>query len=292
LLSATSEVTVGFVEKLSLYIFLCYFLLYSQIICLSLQRDLSQKRFREPSSPSNLIAKLVICDLIQIIFDLLLSHFNKTYVFMVGNLRNVHIGEAIEQKLKEKNISKQEFADKLGIPQQNLHRIFKKSSIDTDKLYTICQILDYNFFDDFSNRDESIMAGEQYSKIVQQHKTLLTETKTIKKKLDELQKIVRPDVFYEGMHKLLQLTKANGKNKAFSEEDMATVEKIVLELDEWGGVRDPELRSKFEEYERLFKLHEKNQDELERLELILEKYYELDSLLTQPKREGTIFPHL
>ena len=67
---------------------------------------------------------------------------------MVGNLRNVHIGEAIEQKLKEKNISKQEFADKLGIPQQNLHRIFKKSSIDTDKLYTICQILDYNFFDD------------------------------------------------------------------------------------------------------------------------------------------------
>ena len=90
-----------------------------------MQRDLSQKRFREPSSPSNLIAKLVICDLIQIIFDLLLSHFNKTYVFMVGNLRNVHIGEAIEQKLKEKNISKQEFADKLGIPQQNLHRIFK-----------------------------------------------------------------------------------------------------------------------------------------------------------------------
>ena len=111
-------------------------------------------------------------------------------------------------------------------------------------------------------------------------------------KLDELQKIVRPDVFYEGMHKLLQLTKANSKNKAFSEEDMATVEKIVLELDEWGGVRDPELRSKFEEYERLFKLHEKNQDELERLELILEKYYELDSLLTQPKREGPIFPHL
>ena len=94
------------------------------------------------------------------------------------------------------------------------------------------------------------------------------------------------------MHKLLQLTKANGKNKAFSEEDMATVEKIVLELDEWGGVKDPELRSKFEEYERLFKLHEKNQDELERLELILEKYYELDSLLTQPKREGPIFPHL
>jgi DNA-binding Xre family transcriptional regulator len=257
-----------------------------------LQRDLSQKRFREPSSPSNLIAKLVICDLIQIIIDLLLSHFNKTYVFMVGNLRNVHIGEAIEQKLKEKNISKQEFADKLGIPQQNLHRIFKKSSIDTDKLYTICQILDYNFFDDFSNRDESIMAGEQYSKIVKQHKTLLAETKTIKKKLDELQKIVKPDVFYEGMHKLLQLTKANGKNKAFSEEDMATVEKILLELDEWGGVRDPELRSKFEEYERLFKLHEKNQDELERLELILEKYYELDSLLTQPKREGPIFPHL
>lgn len=47
---------------------------------------------------------------------------------MVDNLRNVHIGEAIERKLKEKNISKQEFADKLGIPQQNLHRIFKSQA--------------------------------------------------------------------------------------------------------------------------------------------------------------------
>lgn len=47
---------------------------------------------------------------------------------MVDNLRNVHIGEAIERKLKEKNISKQEFADKLGIPQQNLHRILKSQA--------------------------------------------------------------------------------------------------------------------------------------------------------------------
>ena len=61
----------------------------------------------------------------------------------------VHIGHAIELKLKEKNISKAEFAKMLGMQPQNVNRLLEKSSIDTNKLIIISSALGYNFFSDY-----------------------------------------------------------------------------------------------------------------------------------------------
>lgn len=64
-------------------------------------------------------------------------------------IERVNIGLSIEQKLNELGMSKSEFGRKIGIPQQNVNRILDKTSIDTEKLATISEALDYNFFTEF-----------------------------------------------------------------------------------------------------------------------------------------------
>lgn len=76
----------------------------------------------------------------------------------------VNIGFSIGQKLNDLGMSKSEFGRKIGIPQQNVNRILGKTSIDTDKLATICEALGYNFFqeytDDLSSTSTSVaLAG-------------------------------------------------------------------------------------------------------------------------------------
>lgn len=60
---------------------------------------------------------------------------------------DVNIGPLIARKLNELNISKSDFARKLGIANQNVNRILEKKSIDTDKLVEISKALGYNFFE-------------------------------------------------------------------------------------------------------------------------------------------------
>lgn len=66
-------------------------------------------------------------------------------------IERVNIGLSIEQKLNELGMSKSEFGRKIGIPQQNVNRILDKTSIDTDKLATICEALGYNFFKEYTD---------------------------------------------------------------------------------------------------------------------------------------------
>lgn len=64
-------------------------------------------------------------------------------------IKKQNIGENIERKLLELGISKSEFGRKIGIPQQNVNRLLGRSSIDTDKLIAISEVLGYNFFLDY-----------------------------------------------------------------------------------------------------------------------------------------------
>lgn len=66
-------------------------------------------------------------------------------------IERINIGLSIEQKLNELGMSKSEFGRKIGIPQQNVNRILDKTSIDTDKLVTICEALGYNFFKEYTD---------------------------------------------------------------------------------------------------------------------------------------------
>lgn len=70
-------------------------------------------------------------------------------------LQTVNIGLAIEQIINARGISKSEFGRKIGVAQQNVNRILERSNIDTDKLVTISEALDFNFFTCFCAVDES-----------------------------------------------------------------------------------------------------------------------------------------
>lgn len=61
-------------------------------------------------------------------------------------LKEVHIGQAIDKRREELNMSKSEFGRLIKVPQQHVNRIFEKESIDTAKLVKICRVLNYNFF--------------------------------------------------------------------------------------------------------------------------------------------------
>ena len=77
----------------------------------------------------------------------------------------VNIGLRIEQKLNELSMSKSEFGRKIGIPQQNINRILGRSSIDTDKLITISEALDFNFFDYFRTSDDAVSIAGNHNQV-------------------------------------------------------------------------------------------------------------------------------
>ena len=63
----------------------------------------------------------------------------------------VHIGSIIEKIFLEKGMKSSVFADKIGTVQRNIYNIFKRSSIDTDLLIAISQVLEYDFFRHYIN---------------------------------------------------------------------------------------------------------------------------------------------
>lgn len=72
-------------------------------------------------------------------------------------IKKVNIGLLIEQKMNELNVSKSELSRRCGIANQNINRVFGKTSIDTDKLIDISEALGYNFFKVFV--DDGVMSN-------------------------------------------------------------------------------------------------------------------------------------
>lgn len=69
-------------------------------------------------------------------------------------IKRFHIGNLILQKVEEKKINKKKFAESIGIQRQNINKsVFEKHSIDTDLLCTISEVLECNFFDYFSTKE-------------------------------------------------------------------------------------------------------------------------------------------
>ena len=62
----------------------------------------------------------------------------------------LHIGQKIQVVLKSKRWSVTAFAKKINTDRNNVYHIFKRKSIDTDLLYKISTVLDYDFFADFN----------------------------------------------------------------------------------------------------------------------------------------------
>ncbi len=61
-------------------------------------------------------------------------------------LKEVHVGQEIKKRIDELNMSKTEFGRLIGVPQQHVNRILDRDTMETKKLYKVCQVLDMNFF--------------------------------------------------------------------------------------------------------------------------------------------------
>lgn len=61
-------------------------------------------------------------------------------------LKEVHIGKAIKERLDKLKMTKTEFGRLIGVPQQHVNRIFERETIETKKLVVISRALDCNFF--------------------------------------------------------------------------------------------------------------------------------------------------
>lgn len=70
---------------------------------------------------------------------------------------NIHIGKAIKAKMQDQGRSVKWIAEKLCYERTNVYSIFRRKSIDTDLLYRISVILEYDFFElyDCKNQKQS-----------------------------------------------------------------------------------------------------------------------------------------
>ncbi|MBR6279357.1 MAG: hypothetical protein IKR41_11485 [Bacteroidales bacterium] len=63
----------------------------------------------------------------------------------------IHVGQMIQQRLKQQGQSVTWFAKQLCCNRTNIYNIFKKENVDTELLKHICIILNYNFFQDMAD---------------------------------------------------------------------------------------------------------------------------------------------
>ena len=59
------------------------------------------------------------------------------------DIKDVHVGQAIDQRRNELGLSKSELGRRLGIPQQHINRLLERETMETKRLV---KALDFNFF--------------------------------------------------------------------------------------------------------------------------------------------------
>lgn len=140
--------------------------------------------------------------------------------FMDMDLINVHVGEAIEKRRKELKMSKTEFGRRLGVQQQHVNRILDRETMETAKLYKVCQILDYNFFSLFCPLKHQVSAylsavacgGDAINQIGDaQLSAEMTKMKDLDVKKDEI--IAQQAARIEELKSVIQLLNSNLKDK-------------------------------------------------------------------------------
>ena len=64
---------------------------------------------------------------------------------------DIHIGEEIKSRFDKSGLTQEEFGSRIGMPQQNVCRVFNGESIDTKRLVAISRALNFNFFELYTN---------------------------------------------------------------------------------------------------------------------------------------------
>lgn len=99
---------------------------------------------------------------------------------------DIHLGKLILEKLKEKGMTKSEFARRINKSRQNVQDVFKRQSLDTDLLADVSKVLNFNFFQLLANEQNShsSVALEDPAN----YKSSKTEKQKQKNQLDQLSK--------------------------------------------------------------------------------------------------------
>ncbi len=69
---------------------------------------------------------------------------------------DIHIGKLIETVFNSRNMTKAEFARSIHTSRQNITTLFDRPDIDVKRLFTISQVLDYDFMQHFAIKKEEI----------------------------------------------------------------------------------------------------------------------------------------
>lgn len=107
-------------------------------------------------------------------------------------LVDLHIGQAIKNRLTALNMTQEEFAKRIGTQQGNIPRILKKDSIETKKLVEICLALNYNFFEAFCEKDEEDMVQAEPTPgwIMDKYAQLAVKNNELQKENAEMSQII------------------------------------------------------------------------------------------------------
>ena len=88
---------------------------------------------------------------------------------------DINVGEALRKWLKVHNITRQQFADAMGMYTSKVGRILSNPTIDTEELFRISKVLQVNFFelfwsdnviDEFGNTLQPIHIGQAIDKVL------------------------------------------------------------------------------------------------------------------------------
>ena len=94
----------------------------------------------------------------------------------------VNIGSIIKQCVDDKGISHSAFAKSIGLHRQNVERtVFEKTSLDTNLLCTISEVLDEDFFKFYRTNDTVICNKNNYNTTEEIKAVLTIELKREKK---------------------------------------------------------------------------------------------------------------
>ena len=90
-------------------------------------------------------------------------------------ISDINVGEALRKWLKVHNITRQQFADAMGMYTSKVGRILSNPTIDTEELFRISKVLQVNFFelfwsdnviDEFGNTLQPIHIGQAIDKVL------------------------------------------------------------------------------------------------------------------------------
>ena len=79
----------------------------------------------------------------------------------LNSLKDIYIGSIIKQKFIESSMNIQEFANRINCDRTTVYGIFKRKSIDTERLIRISEALDFDFVNEIYYEKNTLLEKPQ-----------------------------------------------------------------------------------------------------------------------------------